>query len=156
MRRAQAEARTTQSEGNTSTSTVSEPSSPTQPLAGSAKSVSSSSCVKPQSFSRLGRETQSAQAPLCYLQARRRARGCAPRCYGATRLSNWCCVILTSAGAVRLGTMSAKRANLTQQGDRRDWKSLVTARYSDRNGTVLPRGNSSRRHEKPPALNAAP
>jgi hypothetical protein len=45
---------------------------------------------------------------------------------------------------------------LTQSGARRLWKSLVTARYSDRNGTVLPRGNSSRRHEKPLALKVAP
>ena len=52
--------------------------------------------------------------------------------------------------------MSAKRANLTHTGDRRCWKSLVTARYSDRKGTVFPRGKSSRRHEKPPALKAAP
>lgn len=53
--------RTAHSDGSTRTSTVSEPSSPSQPLLGSARSVSSSSCVKPQSFSRLPRARESQQ-----------------------------------------------------------------------------------------------
>jgi hypothetical protein len=50
---AERQPRTPQDDGRSSASTVSAPSSDTQPLAGSASSDSSRSCVKPQSFSRL-------------------------------------------------------------------------------------------------------